>query len=367
MEPGAAMAAPSSSPAQTSSWRLRIFTLLALCLVDGTYTVLRRYSRGVLMETYSFNEVLLVAEFLKLAVAVHMIRGSMMKERIEEPLSKRLVELIMKSRKMLVLALLYGAGNSLSYVALRRIGAGTFVIIAQTKTLATALFSSLILRRQYSWPKWRALILLVAGVVLFVLPTIDEGPIDQNSNDYETMLGILLEIVVVMISGFCSIYFEKVIKSDHEQIGIWERNFQLACWSIPSYLMLIQLREPRPDGYFANWTPLAIVLSLFGCSGGLLVALTIKYGDSVLKTLAISGSIIYAALFDQAFLGGPLTFEMGVSASVVIIAICNYTFDLSPDSATKWPSSAGPSTSTATIQSGEAGMNTSTTKKHENY
>ncbi len=41
---------------------LRIVTLVCLLFTDGTYSILRRYSRGVLREIYSVNEVLLVAE-----------------------------------------------------------------------------------------------------------------------------------------------------------------------------------------------------------------------------------------------------------------------------------------------------------------
>ena len=134
------MTLPSSAPPASvlsktapafSTWKIRLLTLLALSLVDGTYTVLRRYSRGVLVEVYSFNEVLLIAELLKLTFSIFMIRGNMRSSGDGRLVVRRCAELMMKSSKMLVLALLYGAGNILSYVALRRIGAGTFVIIAQ--------------------------------------------------------------------------------------------------------------------------------------------------------------------------------------------------------------------------------------------
>jgi len=338
-------------------WRLRLFTLLALCLSDGTYTVLRRYSQGVLREAYSFNEVLLAAEFLKLAFAVFMIQKTAAKDAEKKPLPQLLMGLVVRSQKMFVLAVLYGAGNILSFVALRRIGAGTFVIIAQMKTLTTAICSSLMLRRKYSLTKWRALILLVTGVILFVLPTINykQRTVPQagiQSSMMDTVIGCSLEFVVVMISGFCSIYFEKVIKGGAEQLGIWERNFQLACWSIPSYLIMIFMNGGGVEGYFKGWTPLAFLLALFGCSGGLLVALSIMYGDSVLKTLAISGSIIYAAVVDHHFLGGPLTLEMIMAAIVVIIAIFNYTFDKTP-APSDAPSGklSNPATSTKDIES----------------
>ena len=161
------------------------------------------------------------------------------------------------------------------------------------------------------------------------------GDKDKEAKSYDVAMGCLAEFGVIMLSGFASIYFEKAIKNDTESDGldIWERNFQLGFHSIYIYLVLL-MAYPSPheaeSGYFANWTPLAFALSGLGATGGLLVALSIKYGDSVLKTLAISGSIIYAAIVDRFLLGGPLTIQMSISAFIVVVAIISYTFDATP-------------------------------------
>ena len=284
--------------------------------------------------------------------------------------------LLLHSKKMLLLAVMYGLGNILSYYALAQIGAGTFVVIANLKTLTTAGFSVCMLGRTYSSTKWRALVLLVVGVVLFVLPTLDKednggdgednigfdaknrllgnnekhgeneekeavGDEDRFDNDDDPMieksvgystsgksgivLGVTLELIIVILSGFACIYFEKAIK--HDPFNIWERNFQLGFYSILIYAFLIL--SDNNGMPFSNWTAMAYILSVLGAFGGLLVALSIKYGDSVLKTLAISGSIIYANIVDHIFLGGPLDPQMLLSAIIVVIAVLNYNFDAS--------------------------------------
>mmetsp|Transcript_14387 Transcript_14387/g.21888 ORF Transcript_14387/g.21888 Transcript_14387/m.21888 type:complete len:163 (-) Transcript_14387:330-818(-) len=68
-------------------------------------------------------------------------------------------------------------------------------------------------------------------------------------------------------------------------------------------------------------------------AGGLLVALSIKHGDSILKTLATTGAITVSAALDHLLLGGPLTNVMVLAAAVVVLAICNYTFDATPATA----------------------------------
>ena len=143
-------------------------------------------------------------------------------------------------------------------------------------------------------------------------------------------IGTMAVIIEVTLSGFASIYFEKVIKTDSEQLGIWERNFQLALGSFPIYLAFMIYDGGSKAGYAGGWSPVAWVLALLGAAGGLLVALSIKYGDSILKTLATTGAICLSSLLDHFWLGGPLTPVMVIAGFQVIIAICNYTFDTTP-------------------------------------
>ena len=369
----------------------RALTLLSLLLMNGLDSVLRRYSQGILKEMYSVNEVLLVAELIKMTFSAYMIyrfrdddgdadQGKAAKQG-ERTLPAELSQLLLStsSRRMLLLVILYGFGNRLSYYALRRIPASTFVVIANLKTLTTAGFSVFMLGRSYSWGRWRALLLLVCGVVLFVLPTLEgshdrgsDGDDGNGSDDDGTtsaegrmrgdvLAGCAAELAVVTISGFAAIYFEVAIKqhgtgdgnADGSSTGttnIWGRNFQLGFYSVIMYLLFRGLEETatthdddaaegegRRGGvffrpFFVNWSFLAVILSCSAACGGLLVALSIKYGDSVLKTLAVSGSILFASVVDHYLLGGPLTGQMGVAAVVTVIAIVNYAFD---DSSTK--------------------------------
>ena len=57
------------------------------------------------------------------------------------------------------------------------------------------------------------------------------------------------------------------------------------------------------------------------------MALSIKYDDSILKTLATTGAIIFSSLLDHSWLNGPLTPVMMIASAQDIVAICNYTLD----------------------------------------
>lgn len=180
--------------------------------------------------------------------------------------------------------------------------------------------------------KWRALISLMMGVLLFSEPIWNKSD-SSNPEGGNVILGTAAVLIEVVLSGFASIYFEKVIKTDPEQLGIWERNYQLAFGSIPIYIAFLLWDEGGEAGYGGGWSIVAVVLALLGAAGGMLVALSIKHGDSILKTLATTGAIVLSATLDHLMLGGPLTAIMCIAGVQVILSICNYTFDASPPEA----------------------------------
>lgn len=242
----------------------------------------------------------------------------------------KLKYILRRSSKMGILALIYGAMNILSFVSLRNISAGIFTIFAQLKIMTTAVCSSVILGRSYSSTKWRALISLMLGVLLFSEPIWNNAERSKNPEGGNVFLGTAAVLIEVSLSGFASIYFEKVIKTDPEQMGIWERNYQLAFTSMPVYIAFIVYDKGGEQGFGGGWSVTAAMLSFLGAAGGLLVALSIKHGDSILKTLATTGAIVLSAILDHYVLSGPLTAVMCIAGVQVIISICNYTFDASP-------------------------------------
>lgn len=80
-------------------------------------------------------------------------------------------------------------------------------------------------------------------------------------------------------------------------------------------------------GYFSNYSLLTFFVSFLGAAGGLLVAATLKYADSILKTLAAAGAIVISTVLGHVLLNGPMDIVICIGAMVTIIAISNYTLD----------------------------------------
>lgn len=123
--------------------------------------------------------------------------------------------------------------NVLSFVSLARIDASTFTIVAQLKVLSTGFFSYLILSKQFNKVKIVALFNLVCGAILVTTPSIsNDGDAENDKSGGGKFIGVCAVALEVMLSGFASIYFEKVIKgaglkSGQPLLGIFERNVQV--------------------------------------------------------------------------------------------------------------------------------------------
>ncbi|GFH52302.1 hypothetical protein CTEN210_08778 [Chaetoceros tenuissimus] len=335
----------STETTKTNNVRLiKLGVLCILCLQNSCFTVLRRYSQGVLKENYSKHEVLLFGEVVKMIFSAYVI--STQKRNDSSSFTKHMTKLTFTAQKMYALSLIYGLMNILSYVALRNVSAGIFTICAQLKILTTASFSTLMLNRRYSLTKWRALFTLIIGVLLFSEPIWNTSESLASNKDGNVLLGSAAVLTEVTLSGFASIYFEKVIKTDtSQQLNIWERNFQLALGSFPVYLAFMIADGGGEAGLGGGWSMVTFALGILGAAGGLLVALSIKYGDAILKTLATTGAIILSSVLDHMFLSGPLDTKMVLSGCIVITSIFNYSFDATPQSQSIPPHSSNSLTS----------------------
>jgi len=310
-----------------SAW-LKLAILIAVTLQNTAYTLLRRYSRGHLKESYSTSSALAVMELAKLALSSWQLLVS--SEPSDVPAGSacsKYAHLLARSAKMVVPAVLYLAMNVLSFYAIGRIDASTFSIVAQLKILTTGLFAVAVLGRRLHCRKWRALFTLTCGVVLISEQTRPKGASASAGAPevplVEWLLGMGAVIVEVLMSGFASIYFEKVLKSADETYSVWDRNFQLAFWSLAIYLPMAIYDNPFDP--FAGWSCIAAACAFLGALGGVLVALSIKHTDSVMKTIATTGSIVLTTMLNAGFLDGPFNSAIVIGTLVVITSVFNYS------------------------------------------
>jgi len=94
------------------------------------------------------------------------------------------------------------------------------------KLLTTALFSVLMLRKQLSIVQWFSLVVLFAGIAIVQLQPQKAGkPVAAEVREQSPTLGLAAVLAACVMSGFASVYFEKLLK--HTPPSIYLRNIQL--------------------------------------------------------------------------------------------------------------------------------------------
>lgn len=209
----------NNNASSNSIFTLRNCILAGVLLQNAGYTLLRKYS--TMKEKVSSKEILLVSELIKITFAIYFTLTS--NERSDAQAYSginRLKWLLSNSYKMFVLALIYSVMNILSFIALTYIGAGEFTICAQLKILSTAAFSVFVLGTSLSTLKLISLFTLVVGCILVASPNFEKKQVLDDAGDNTFVNRILLGygsvLTEVILSGFASIYFEKVVKSTNE-------------------------------------------------------------------------------------------------------------------------------------------------------
>lgn len=302
-----------------------------------------RYSRIVQTKPgqpmYIASSAVFLAEVLKIvACLIVLYYEKRTFPRFWHVVQKEIIEKPGETMKMLIPSGLYAIQNNLLYVALSNLEAATFQVTYQMKILTTAIFSVVLLGRTLTQKKWFALVLLMIGVTLVQLQTVnastttviptaaalaatspDEDPDSASAAEavaaiiksdaqattnvnaliaaQNPLVGLLAVITSCVSSGFAGCYFEKILKTS--DTSMWVRNIQLGLsGALFSFIgMVVYDRERLMDGGMLqgyDWLTWVVVMNQ--ALGGLLVAIVVKYADNILKGFATSLSIIISGI-----------------------------------------------------------------------
>lgn len=323
---------------EAPSMSTKFMVLVALAIQNAAHALLSRYSKGILKESYDGSEVVMVGEVLKMIVAGYIAYHDTSDTDAQGTGARKLTWLLSfgNAKKTIILVVLYGLANLLTYFSLTYIEASLYSVLLQLKVLSTAGFAVIILGRNISPTKWRALTLLVVGCVLVASPAYNNTSDSSHMKTTDTslwLMGVLGVLIIVTLSGYAVTYFEQILKQPGERLTIWERNFQLAFYSfifMVVYNIFSTMRGTDTVVPFQGWSYITVMVAIVSAAGGLLVAACLKYADAILKTLATAASILISTYLGHALLGGPLDTVIALGAICTILAIVNYTFDTTP-------------------------------------
>lgn len=122
---------------------IKLAVLLGVCVQNAGQALMTRYSRGVLNETYSSTEVVMVSETIKMLVSAYLclVTKDDVSSIIGTGMSK-LVWLAVNSKSMILLVVLYSVANLLQFYALGKIEASLFSVLTQLKVHCLPTYST---------------------------------------------------------------------------------------------------------------------------------------------------------------------------------------------------------------------------------
>lgn len=219
-----------------------------------------------------------------------------------------------ESLKISVPSLLYTVQNNLMFFSLLKLSAAVQQVTYQLKIPTTAILSVVILGKTLDRKKWRALLLLLAGVLLIQWPKEVPVPVKNvlassgaatafAGLQHDQLLGFAAVLAACFTSGLASVYLEKLLKQT--DASIWVRNVQLGVLGSLMALCLAagkdwdQLAE---GGFTQGYSAKVVCVILTNAVGGLLCAAVLKYADNILRCFSTALSIILTTMLSACVL-----------------------------------------------------------------
>jgi len=264
------------------------------------------------------------------------------------------------SKPMAVAALIYLTMNTLSLFVLGRVEATTTMLFFQFKLVTTAICARFYLGKVFSFTKIRAMACVTLGVIQISVATMPKKnqasghtEADNIANQKQEaefaawVAGMIALITEITLSAAASVYMEAQFKDVNDEVlGLWEKNIQLAAWSMPVYIVMdvwtkgssfffnsqdgtvgtVIMNYYLLGGFFAGWSHITLLIAMLNSLGGLAVAMSLKYTDSVLKCLAMSISVIITTWASWKLLNGVMSEYVLLASALVILGVLNYQF-----------------------------------------
>ena len=152
---------------------------------------------------------------------------------------------------------------------------------------------------------------------------------EQNVNieNQSRVKGFIAAISACVLSGLAGIYFEKILKGS--DVSVWMRNVQLSMLSVPFGIAAVYLKhgdQISNNGFFFGYDLFVWYLVVLNATGGLLVAVVVKYADNILKGFACSLAIIITCIVSVVLFGFQLSLQFVMGATFVIGSIFLYGY-----------------------------------------
>jgi solute carrier family 35 (UDP-sugar transporter), member A1/2/3 len=306
---------------------LKWISLIILVIQNATTILLLRYVRTASGDLFFSTTAIVCQEILKVLVSIVLLylESNSFAELCNQ-INQQIIKNPFDSIKTGIPAFLFTIQTNLVYLAISNLDAAVFQVTFQIKILTTALFTVILLNRSLRCSQWLSLVLLCIGISIIQIQNVSSQ--SSSGEDHKNALyGLFCVILACVLSGLAGVYFEKILKNS--KVSIWVRNIQLGLFG--TFFALLTAFSTDYDkiqlkGFFFGYNKLVWTNIVIQSSGGLLVAVVIKYADNILKGFATSIAIIVSCLASAYLFNTVIDFIFAFGTLLVVLSVMLYSY-----------------------------------------
>jgi len=309
---------------------MKYVSLVTLTVQNAALGLSMRYARIRPGDLFLSSTAVVMSELVKLVSCLWLVyqeEGSTL-TGLKNALHNTIIKQPVDTLKVCVPSMIYVIQNNLLYVAASHLDAATYQVTYQLKILTTAFFAVTILRRKLRATQWGALLVLLLGVAMVQLAQTEPAKTAASSGPEQIRLvGFSAALAACFLSGFAGIYFEKILKGSN--VSVWMRNIQLSFLSMPfglSTCLVYDWTRVTTNGFFFGYDAFIWYLVVLQATGGLLVAMVVKYADNILKGFATSLAIILSCIASVYLFEFNLTLQFSLGTLLVMASVFLYSY-----------------------------------------
>lgn len=225
----------------------------------------------------------------------------------------------------------------MTYVGAANLPAAAYQVTNQLRIPMTAALSRALLKKRISRLQISAVCLLMLGVILVLLKPDHAGAdaVVGPLRERNPVVGVSAVLVTCLCSTFASVWFEKVLKhgvsTDVPPLALWSSNILLAGLSLPLAWATAAVHDGGrlvELGLFYGVDLLVLCVLASHVAGGLLVSLTLKYADNVLKTFATAAALVLSCVGSYLLFGASVSRVFLVGVALVFSSTLLYSLGL---------------------------------------
>ena len=213
-------------------------------------------------------------------------------------------------------AVVYTISNNVTYIALNELSPAMYNLLMNLKIPFTGILAYVFLRYRLTVRFVVSYTLLVASTVLASLK-ISDG-VSFNAS----VLGVLYMLVYASCSSSGAVLMEQITQITFRYESIYIQNVKFAIMNIMCNLVVMLVRFEVPFVNL-NWVHL-VVICVSGVYG-LITAVVIKYGGSILKTYSVTVSVFISALLTYIIWGTVYSWNFYVGTSLCMYSVYLYS------------------------------------------